>query len=144
MEQIVKVDGILYYGGCRCRDADDAYRRFRDDYHSSLGRDASRRLNRYGSRKERIRGFGFVLVDDVRESLQRTFGECGKCKCYQLGLVGISYAFILGCWDYPVLSDTDLELWIDWALSSGSKALVRKGRKDKSGRTSKRLKKRYI
>ena len=142
MEQIIRKNGRIYYGERICEDADHAYRLYREDYHASIGCQAFLRLNRLGQREERIHGYGFTFAHPV--SFERDDGGAGgKTRVRILGLVGISYCRIVGCWDWPAdLSDDEFERWLDWALSRGSGALRTVG-KDKSGRTSKRLKARY-
>jgi hypothetical protein len=141
MEQITKRDGIYYYGGRKCLGVCDAYTRFREDYHRGLGKRVHKRLDRLGWRTERVHGFGFVFAD----------GRPGVPACHKgtripyriLGLVGLSYCRILGQSDIPCVSDEDFERWVDWAFSRGSGALRLVGRKDGTGRTSRRLRKRY-
>lgn len=142
MAEVVRKDGRIYYGEQLCEDADHAYRLFRNEYHASVGRKAFLRLNRLGQREERIHGYGFTFSHPV--SFERDDGgTSGKARVRILGLVGISYCRIMGCWEWPDnLSESEFERWLDWALSGGSGALRTVG-KDKSGRTSKRLKARY-
>ncbi len=138
MEQIVRRDGKVFYGKETCRDADDAYCRFREDYHASVGREAFLRLNRLGSRSERIHGFGFSFSSAVPPFVQ------GARVSYRiLGLVGISYCRIVGGWDIPCDTEDEFERWLDWALSRGSGVLRLVGKNDKSGRTSRRLNTKY-
>ena len=139
MEQIVKENGVLYYGEEICVSVDDAYSKFRKDYHKSIGRASYKRLDRLGQRKERIHGYGFVFEPGY--SITHFTGK--KTVCRILGLVGISYVRIVGIWDYSEVQDEDFERWIDYAFSRGSGALRTVGLNLKVGRTSKRLKKRY-
>lgn len=141
MEQITRVDGRLYYGTKQCMSVDDAYSRFRDDYHRSLGREKSNRLDRLGQRKERIHGFGFVFSGDV-SGLER-FGGGKRYRCRLMGLVGISYVRGVGIWDYPDVADADFDDWLDWIFSRGNKSLITTGICDKVGRTNKRKNTRY-
>lgn len=138
MAEIVRKDGRIYYGERICADADHAYRLFRDEYHSSIGRKAFLRLNRLGQREERMHGYGFVFAEE-RTAPVHTFG---RIPIRLLGLVGISYCWIFGTGEIHTGTDDEFEQWLDWALSRGSGALRTVGR-DKSGRTSKRLKARY-
>ena len=143
MEQIDKRNGVIYYGNQVCKDADDAYVRFRDDYHASLGRVAYLRLDRIGQRKERVHGFGFVF-DPPFQDAPDEFRGLGRVRCRILGFLGIAYSRIVGAWDLPEFTDEQqYERWLDWAFSKGSGALRTVGRRNKSGRTSKRLKTRY-
>lgn len=142
MEQIVRRDGRIYYGERVCRDADDAYCRFRNEYHESLGKRAYYRLNRIGQRKERIHGYGFVLGEPLRNPEAETGGG-RRVPVRLLGLVAGSYCRILGGWDIPDLDEQEFDRWFDWAFSEGSGALMLVGRKDKSGRTDKKLNKAF-
>ena len=141
MEQITKKDGVYYYGAEPCTDINDAYSRFRRDYHESLGRDVYGRLDRAGQRVERIHGFGFVFAGGQPDGAE--FRNNKRVDCRLLGYLGIANCRILGIWDYGYITDEQFERWFDWALSRGSEALRLVGRKSKSGRTSKRLKKRF-
>lgn len=143
MEQIVRKDEGIYYGERLCRDAEEAYELFRNEYHASIGRKAFLRLNRLGQREERIHGYGFSFSHPM--SFERDDGGAGgKVRVRILGLVDISYCRIVGCREWPCgLSEDEFERWFDWAFSRGSGALRLIGKKDKSGRTSKRLKTKY-
>ena len=142
MEQITKRDGLFYYGERKCLCADDAYCRFRDDYHRSLGRRAYERLNRIGQREERVHGYGFVFKSKMDcGGMDR--GGNGKTPVRLLGIVAGAYCRGVGAWDIPCESEEEFERWFDWAFSKGSGALRLVGRNDKAGRTSKRLKTRY-
>lgn len=141
MEQITRKDGRIYYGTKQCVSVDDAYSRFRDDYHRSLGREKSNRLDRIGQRRERIHGFGFVFSGDV-PGLER-FGCRGRYRCRLMGLVGISYVRGVGIWDYSDVGDAEFEEWLDWIFSRGNKSLITAGIRDKVGRTNKRKNTRY-
>ena len=139
MEQITKRDGFYYYGEQRCDDASEAYSCFREDYHKSIGRDASRKLDKLGRRRERVHGFGFVFDKPV----EKPGGHYGRTRCWFMGLVGLSYCRLTGIMDCPDLPEEEFYKWLDWAFSRGSGALMTLGIKAKTGRTSKRLKKRY-
>lgn len=141
MEQITKRGGVYYYGDRECKDIDEAYERFRADYHASVGRNTHARLDRLGQRTERVHGFGFVFEGGI--PYQAEFRDFPKVDCRLLGFLGIANCRIIGCWDFPDLDEETFERWFDWALSKGSGALRLVGRKYKSGRTSKRLKKRF-
>lgn len=139
MEQIEKKDGVFYYGGRRCADADDAYNRFRNEHNRSVGREFYHRLDRLGQRTERVHGAGFQFVRPVLPPE----GCDGKTRCRFLGLVHLSYCRLVGIWDYSDIPDERFDEWFDWAFSRGSGALRTLGRNRKVGRTSKTLKKRY-
>lgn len=141
MEQITKQDGRYCYGERGCADIDEAYVLFRRDYHSTLGRDASRRLDRLGQRKERIHGFGFCFDDGAVSGFDA--GAVGRVRYRLLGLVGIHYCRIIGCWDYAGVGDDEFDGWFDTVFRKGSGLLRMVGTDQKVGRTSKRLNKRY-
>lgn len=142
MEQITKKDGILYYGKQICSDSNDAYCRFRDDYHASLGKRVHRRLNA-PEREERIHGFHVYFSEDIQKELDAEFGVPEQRIPYRLlGLVGISYCRLLDTSGLPDYDDDKYERWLDWFLSHGDKMMTLIGRNDKSGRTNKN-KKRY-
>ena len=111
MEQITRRDGQIFYGEKRCMDADDAYCRFRADYHASVGREAFLRLNRLGQRAERIHGFGF----DFARKPAIPAGISGRLVVRDLGLVGISYCKMLGSRDIPCRTEDEFERIFDWA-----------------------------
>ena len=142
MEQIVRRDGQIYYGERRCIDADDAYRRFRDDYHRSLGRIAYERLNRIGQREERVHGYGFVYQSEV-DFGGMDGGAVGKVPVRILGIVAGAYCRGVGAWDIPCESDEEFERWFEWAFARGSGVLRLVGRNDRAGRSSKRNNVRY-
>lgn len=125
MEQIVRRDGQIYYGRIRCMDANEAYSRFRDEYHASIGRQAFLRLNRLGQRSERVHGFGF---DFSRPIDGKEFERYGTIHYGLLGRVGISHLRIFGIRDYGEISEECFERWFDWAFSRGSGALKLKRR----------------
>lgn len=140
MEQIVKRGGVYYYGEVECINADDAYWRWREDYHKWLGRAVYRRLGRIGTRKERVHGWGFVY--DREPVLSGVPGELVPTRL--LGLIQGSYCRMLGAWDLPgEMGDDEFDGWIEWAFSERTRAVRLIGRRQKTGRTSKRLKKRY-
>ena len=138
MEQIVRRDGKIFYGKETCLDAEDAYCKFREDYHASIGRNAFLRLNRLGTRQERIHGYGFSFTSTVPPFVPDT-----RVPYRILGLVGVSYCRVVGGWDLPCRTEDEFERWFDWAFSDGSGALRLVGKKDKSGRTNKRINARY-
>ena len=139
LEQITKHDGWFWYGEKRCLDADDAYRRFRSDYHDSLGKRAYRRLDRLERREERVHGHGFVFTEQPDGA--DFSGTVVPTRI--IGLVAGSYCRIVGGWDIPYQTEEEFERWFEWAFSKGSGALRFVGKKLKTGRTSKLLKKRY-
>lgn len=140
MEQITKRDGRYYYGQHECSGIDDVYRRFRHDYHESLGKEAFKRLNRLGSRRERVHEFGFVFDDGpVNVGVLH-----GLVPTRLLGLSAGSYCRMLGGWDIPGgMDDEQVEKWIDWVFSKDSKCLRLVGMNQKAGRTDSKINKRY-
>lgn len=140
VETIVRKDGRYYYGDVECFDVDDAYRRFRDDYHKELGKRAYQRLGRVGSRKERVKFSGTFYERQPECPIVHT----GVVPVWHLGIIAGSYCRMLRGWDIPGgMDDEQLERWLEWAFAQGSGALRLTGRKSGVGRTSKRLNKRY-
>lgn len=140
------------YDNWFCTNSDAAYEYFRKDYHKSLGKVATLRLDHIGNRKERIHSYGFVFSDSYLQSINATIPQipAKRVKCYFMGLVGISYCRMIGIHDvlrsFPsasTLSDEDYRRIIDRIFSSESRLLFQVGKKEKVGRTSKSLKKRY-
>ena len=140
MEQIVRKDGKFYYGSVGCLNADDAYRRFRDDYNKSLGKAYYQRLGRLGGRKERVHGFGFVYD---REPVC-DYDSGGRIPTRLLGISAGAYCRMLGGWDIPGGMDEDAFWeWFGWVFRKDSGCVSLVGRKDKAGRTSKLQNKRF-
>ncbi len=141
MEQIIRKDGQIYYGDILCRNADDAYGYFREDYHAQLGKRVYRRLNRVGQREERVHEFGFCFAGGGY-AVHNDF--YGRIDTRLLGLVCGSYCRMLGGWDVPrEIGESEFEQWYDVLFSEGSRGLRLVGRNTKAGRTSKMLRKRY-
>lgn len=143
MEQIRRRDnGILYYGSIPCRTADDAYCRFRDDYHVSLGKQYYKRLNAR-LREERIHGFKVYFSNEVQQALDKEFGEpTGRINYRLMGLVGISYCRAIDGEEFPDYDEEKFYRWFDWLLSHSSMMRMI-GTNAKYGRTAKNRKKRY-
>ena len=146
MEQITKRNGKYYYGEQVCSDSNDAYCRFRDDYHASLGKRVYRRLNS-PERKERLHGFHVYYSPDYERRIDEEF--CGgmgegiqRVRYRLLGIVNLSYCRMLYEEDFPDYEEEQFWRWIDWLLLHEDKLMYQVGLKDKSGRTSKN-KKRY-
>jgi hypothetical protein len=138
MEKITKRDGRYYYGEDICRDVDDAYEKFRDDYHELLGKQVWRQLDRTGQRMERTHGIG--SFHPWREQPDgREFINYRPARYYVLGIVGISYWYKVGSWDFPGIADEEkFDRWLEWAFTKGSRGLVLKGHRPGSrGRTGK-------
>ena len=140
MEQITRRDGAIYYGEQRCVDVDEAYERFRADYHKILGRAVYKRLDRLGRRTERIHECGFIL--DSGGQMDSTFDGTPRVR-YTMALVIFCYCRIVGSWDMLGVTDDNYDDWLFHVFSKGSKCLRLTGKADKSGRTGKRLKTRY-
>lgn len=140
MEQIARHNGIIYYGSVPCRTVDEAYRMFRNDYHKELGRQMCYRLNSR-ARKERVHGYKSYYTSGRSRDLNEKFSGYQRVKCWQMGLVGLSYCHAIGCWYMPEFdSEDDLDDFIDWLLDANSNALQVIGRKNKTGRTGKQRK----
>ena len=133
MEQIVRRDGVLYYGKRRCNSASDAYRLFQEDHDRAVVRAAYNKLGRLGQRKERIHGFGFVRPWDD-EVPGEEFLSLGQVPYRIMGILGISYCRIVGIWDIPPMSEEKFERWFEWAFTKDSGGLVLRGRKEGFGR----------
>lgn len=141
MEQIRSVDGRLYYGDFECRDASEAYMRFRDDYHKALGGKYYRRLN-MPAREERIHGYGFDFTPEYSEELSRRF-ECYPTASNRImGIVDISYCRLVTLDRLPKFTDEEYWKYMDWLFERGTGRLKTEGR-DGSGRTNRNINKRY-
>lgn len=141
-EKITRKSDVFYYGVQTCRNADDAYCRFRDDYHASLGKRAYRRLN-VQEREERIHGLHFYFSDALAKSLDLEFGVPNqRIPCRLLGLVGISYCWGLDGANVPDYEDERFGRWLDWFLLHANDLMKKIGLNDGVGRTSKN-KRRY-
>ena len=142
VRKITKNDGRYLYGTQLCIDANDAYCRFRDDYHASLGKRVYRRLN-MPERAERIHGFHVYFDEPVQRALDAEFGEPkGRVPYRLLGMANLSYCRGLSGADMPDYEEDRYERWFDWFLSHGQEIMRQIGLKDKAGRTSKN-KRRY-
>ena len=146
VRKITKNDGRYLYGTQLCIDANDAYCRFRDDYHASLGKCVYRRLNS-PEREERIHGFHVYYSPDYERVIDGEFcggmGEGNQRVRYRLlGIVQLSYCRMLSGEDLPDYEEERFWRWLDWLLLHGDKMMRQTGLKDKAGRTSKN-KRRY-
>lgn len=141
MEQIVRRDGIVYYGDIPCKSVKEAYGRFRADYHGELGRRVYRRLDAR-ARRERIHGFKSFYTERYSRYLAERFGGWGRVACTLMGIVGISYCYAIGGWGLPDLEEELMWEFIDYLMDVNADALKVVGRKAKTGRTAK-TKKRY-
>lgn len=139
MEQITKRDGFIYYGSKKCSTPNEAYLRFRKDYHESLGKVSYKRLNRLGSRTERVHGYGFVF-DGGRDPGTSGYG---KVPVRILGIISGAYCRMLDGSYIPDGTDEEIGRWIDEVFREGSGLLRLVGKNRKYGRTSKRLNTRY-
>ena len=142
MEEITRKEGRIYYGAVLCGNANEAYCRFREDYHKSLGKAYYRRLNR-PPRKERIHDSGMYLTEEYHAELERRFKDKERVPCRIMGIVDICYVRMVGIWDCSDIAEQDFDDYMEWLFSRGSNALRLVGRGDMAGRTSKRLKTRY-
>ena len=142
-KKITRKDGKIYYGLHLCKDANDAYCRFRDDYHASLGKAVYRRLN-MPDREERLHGFKVYFTEKSQKHLDEEFGEpSGKIEFRIMGLVGVSYCRGIDGNDLPDYDEERYARWFDWFLLHADSMMKRVGTKEKTGRTSKRLRTRY-
>lgn len=140
MEQIVRRDGTIYYGDTACRNAGEAYMLFRDDYHRELGKKVYRRLGSR-ARHERVHGYKSYYSESRSRYLADKFDGYSRVKCWQMGIVGISYCHAIGSWYMPWFdSEDDLDDFIDWLLDVKSNAIRVIGKKIKTGRTGKKRK----
>lgn len=135
MEQIVVSDGRWFYGDRECDGADGAYRLFRDEWNASVGRVASRRLGRLGSRRERVHGYGIVFSGDWDKPEIR-----GVSRVFLMGLVCGSYCRMLDLGCVPDgLDDDGVYEWLDALFERGG-GLLRtvSDRRDRRKPTKKR------
>ena len=122
MEQIRRIDGKLYYGERECVDIEEVYRRFRDDYNRSIGKAVHLRLDRLGSRKERVHGFG--IVRPYSYVLQKC-GPTVKVKYRLLGLINLCYWWTV---DIQSVDEDIFDDWVDYAFTKDSGALMYVGK----------------
>lgn len=133
MEKITKSNGKWFYGERECRDVDDLYGLFRNEYHNSIGKAVRLRLNRIGYRKERVHGFGFVFSEQPR--VHKKYRRVGY---RMLGLVDVCYCRMIAVSDVNCDNEEEFDEWFDYAFSQGSGALRLEGRNEKTGRTAKK------
>lgn len=134
MEQMTRLaDGRIFYGSHECRDIEDAYIMFRNDYNSSQGRRRNRKLNTMMSRKERMHGWG-MFIDGVPEPPEELRDR--KVPSRLLGIVATGYCRSIGSWDLPDLDEETLYDYLDWLCAHGNGNLRLLGRGDGSGRTT--------
>jgi len=136
MAEIAKIDGQYYYRGKKFDSAESLYKQFHKDYNAEQGKSAYLFLQRLGQRKERVHGSRIIYTKGFRF---RDYPGA-RIKCYMLSLLCGSYCKMIGVWDIPYEIDDE---WIRWILRDGGKELKVVGIKHKTGRTSKRLNKRY-
>ena len=144
MEEITRQNGVFYYGHLRCDNAGHAYSLFRSDYNRSLGKAVYQRLNRLGSRKERVHSFGIRYSGGIPAN---PLGDDDtNIRFIHMGLVGISYCRMTGVWWMPRIDDEDLFWrWLDWLLAYGNKHVVVTGRRSALyGRTSKKRRRKHF
>lgn len=140
MTQVIRKDGLLYYGEEQVKNIEQAYERIRKEHNRKVGRQVAKRLDRIMGRKERIHGFGFSFDSPIKRKVSSSV--C-RIPIRLLGLISTSYVFIVGSWDFPEIDDEDFDQWIDWILSKNSGMLKLVGKYDRAGRTSKLLNKHY-
>ena len=137
MEKIERRNGRLYYGNKPCRNANEAYLWYRDAYHYELGKQVYKRLDRIGQRTERTHGIGYYYAWED-EPQDKEFWNCKPTRYYVMGILGISYCYMVGSWDMPShKSEEEFDRWYYWAFEHGSRGLTLAGwKKFGSGRTS--------
>jgi hypothetical protein len=140
MEQITKQDGVIYYGKQRCNNIDDAYDKFRTEYHRICGKDASKRLDRLGQRVERIHEYGYYFTEELHGD---SYVCIGKIPYRIMGFLGICYVRSISLTDYEEVDDEEFDDWLDWVFRKGSGMLRLVGKNNKTGRTSTRINARY-
>lgn len=131
-------DGTIWYGTVRCQSADEAYVRFRSEYHDSLGRRYYRRLN-VRQRVTRVTAVGINFPEWYREMLREEFGHLGRVRYVMLGLVGMSYYRMFGCRWLPEevegYDEGKYGRFLDWLLCAGMHNTIQSERRLKSRRT---------
>lgn len=141
MEQITKKGSSFYYGAVKCISSDEAYRMFREDIHSSIGRDSTKRLNRLGQRTDLIHWRGFVFDRGYFSPDRYEYDTAVNSRI--IGIIGSSYCRIIGLWDIPDIDDAESDYFFDWLLEDGNRALRLTNRKGGLGRNNKRHNKNY-
>ena len=142
MEKITKVGEKIDYGDKACRNVDAAYRLFREEYHRSLGKAVYRMLNR-PPRQERIHGHDSNLRDEEYETSNGRYAETSRVKCRIMGIVDISYVYMVGIWDCPDVDESEFDEYLDWLFDGRTRNLRIVGRGNQAGRTSDRNKVRF-
>jgi len=137
MEQIARRDGVVYYGSLACESVNDAYLRFRAEYHGELGRRIYRRLDRR-ARVERVHGYKSFYTESRSRYLADKYSGHSRVRIWAMGLVGTSYCHAIGTWYLPDLTEEEYWEFIDWLLDVNSSAVYVMNRKNKSGRTAKK------
>lgn len=136
MEQIVRRDDGVYYGEIRCSSVDEAYGRYRRYYNESVGRLAFRRLNRLGSRVERVHGYGFDFGSEELDGFACYTSGNGAVKCHMMGLVCTGYCRMTGLRYMPDVPEDKFPEYIDWLFETGKGRTRTVGKKYAFGRTS--------
>ena len=142
MEKITRLGGKIYYGDKVCKHVDAAYSLFREDYHRSLGKAVYRMLNRQ-PRQERIHGHDSNLRNEEYETLNGRYAKTSRVKCRIMGIVDISYVYMVGIWDCPDVDESEFDEYMDWLFDRRTRNLRIVGRGNQAGRTSDRNKVRF-
>lgn len=144
MDKIYLKEGGLYVCGERCDSADEAYQLYRKICYKELGGNYNRRFNYDGKRVERIHGWGFDFADSSYvESLKKEFADYDKQTGYLLGIIGISYSYIIHIVNGVDDGSPEYDRWLDWLLCRETGAVVIRGRKNGMGRTNTKYIKNY-
>ena len=105
-----------------CIDADDAYSRFKEEYHKSLGKRNFRRLDAK-PRTTRITEVGVRFPEWYAKELSEEFGNLPRVPYVIEGLIGTSYCRMFGSDWFPEevagFDDEKYERFIDWLLCAG-------------------------
>lgn len=139
MEKIVRRDGEWFYGGSRMPSAAACYERFREDWNAAAGKRHWLRLDVLGRRTDRIRGGGYVRPDGFK--FRHDWSGVAKAKRRLLGILDISYCWMVSSGDMPPEAFADMDDYLAWLFSEGSGGFKTVGVRDGLGRGSDRYKK---
>ena len=131
----IDVDGKYVVEGVKYYSADAAYRAFRRLYDKSLGRAAKQRYDNLKPRKSLVTHKGMCFDEKYIDALNEELKDTKKVKCYILGILGISYGYMYGCWDFDSqfcdYDDDKRERYIDWIIGAGTNGVRMCGRMDR-------------
>lgn len=127
-------DGCIVVDGDAYASKSQAYLAARKLYNKSIGRESNGRLGGTRIRKSVISHSGMDFEPEYTKRLNEEFGQTKKVRCYILGLIGISYCYLYGEWDFdPAFREYDndkRERYIDWLMCRGGSAIRMCGRID--------------